>query len=82
MRIVAAIGGSIIIKGYDYKKFHKYAEILRELSKEHEIFVIIGGGQPAREYIKVARDLGCGEAKCDDLGIELTRINAKLLILL
>jgi len=81
MRIVAAIGGSIIIKGYDYKKFQKYAEILKELSKNHEIFVVIGGGQPARDYIKVARDLGCGEAKCDDLGIELTRINAKLLIL-
>ena len=81
MRIVAAIGGSIIIKGYDYKKFQEYSKILRELSKEHEIFVVVGGGQPARKYIKIARDLGCGEAKCDDLGIDLTRINAKLLIL-
>ncbi|MDR2966586.1 MAG: UMP kinase [Methanobacteriaceae archaeon] len=81
MRIVAAIGGSIIIKGYDYKKFQEYAEILIELSKEHEIFVVVGGGQPAREYIKIARDLGCGEAKCDDLGIEVTKLNAKLLIL-
>jgi len=81
MRIVVAIGGSIIIKGYDYKKFQEYAKILRELSKEHEIFVVVGGGQPAREYIKVTRDLGCGEAKCDDIGIEVTRLNAKLLIL-
>ena len=81
MRIVAAIGGSIMIKEYDYKKFQEYGKILRELSKEHEIFVVIGGGQPAREYIKIARDLGCGEAKCDDIGIEVTRLNAKLLIL-
>jgi len=81
MRIVAAIGGSIIIKGKDFKKFQEYSEILKELSYEHEIFVVVGGGQPAREYIKIARDLGCGEAKCDDLGIEVTRINAKLLIL-
>ncbi|MCL2116635.1 MAG: UMP kinase [Methanobrevibacter sp.] len=80
MRIVAAIGGSIIIKGKTYKKFQEYSEILKELSCEHEIFVVVGGGQPAREYIKIARDLGCGEAKCDDLGIEVTRLNAKLLI--
>lgn len=81
MRIVAAIGGSIIIKGYDYKKFQDYAKILNELSKKHEIFVVVGGGQPARDYIKIVRDLECGEAKCDDVGIEVTRLNAKLLIL-
>ena len=81
MRIVVAIGGSIIIKEKDFKKFQEYAEILKKLSNEHEIFVVVGGGQPAREYIEIARDLGCGEAKCDDLGIEVTRINAKLLIL-
>lgn len=81
MRIVTAIGGSIIIKGYDYKKFQEYAEILRKLSKEHEIFVVVGGGQPAREYIKIVRDLECSESKCDDVGIEVTRLNAKLLIL-
>ncbi|MCL2156933.1 MAG: UMP kinase [Methanobrevibacter sp.] len=80
MRIVAAIGGSIIIKGKTHKKFQEYSKILEELSYEHELFVVVGGGQPAREYIKIARDLGCGEAKCDDLGIEVTRINAKLLI--
>ena len=80
MRIVAAIGGSIIIKGKTHEKFQEYSEILKELSCEHEIFVVVGGGQPAREYIKIARDLGCGEAKCDDLGIEVTRLNAKLLI--
>ena len=81
MRIVAAIGGSIIIKGYDYKKFQEYANVLRDLSKEHEIFVVVGGGQPARDYIKIVRDLECGEAICDDVGIEVTRLNAKLLIL-
>ncbi|MBZ9570332.1 UMP kinase [Methanobrevibacter sp. TMH8] len=81
MRIVAAIGGSIIIKDYDYKKFQEYAEVLKKLAEEHEIFVVVGGGKPAREYIQVVRDLDCGEAKCDDIGIEVTRINAKLLLL-
>jgi uridylate kinase len=81
MRIVAAIGGSILIKDYDYEKFQEYAEILGKLAEEHEVFVVVGGGKPAREYIQIVRDLDCGEAKCDDIGIEVTRINAKLLLL-
>ncbi|WP_297980258.1 UMP kinase [uncultured Methanobrevibacter sp.] len=81
MRIVAAIGGSILVQNYNAEKFQEYTEILKELSKEHEIFVVVGGGRPARDYIGVARDLGAGEAKCDDIGIEVTRLNAKLLLL-
>jgi uridylate kinase len=81
MRIVVAIGGSIIIKDKDYKKFQEYSNILKDLSKEHEIFVVVGGGIPAREYIKIARDLKANESQCDNIGIDLTRVNAKLLIL-
>ena len=81
MRIVAAIGGSILLQDYSAERFKKYAELLKEQSEEHEIFVVVGGGKPAREYIGVVRDLGAGEAKCDDIGIEVTRVNAKLMLL-
>ena len=80
MKIVVAIGGSILLKEYDCKKFQEYSAILKDLSDEHELFVVIGGGKPAREYISVVRDLGAGEARCDDIGIEVTRINAKLML--
>ena len=81
MRIVAAIGGSILLQDYNAERFKKYAELLKEQNEEHEIFVVVGGGKPAREYIGVVRDLGVGEALCDDIGIEVTRVNAKLLLL-
>ena len=81
MRIVAAIGGSILLQDYNAERFKEYAKLLKELSEEHEVFVVVGGGKPAREYIGVVRDLGAGEAKCDDIGIEVTRVNAKLLLL-
>ncbi|AMK14924.1 UMP kinase [Methanobrevibacter olleyae] len=81
MRIVAAIGGSILLQDYNAERFKEYAEILKELSEEHEIFVVVGGGKPARDYITAVRNLGAGEAKCDDIGIEVTRLNAKLLLL-
>ena len=80
MKIVIAIGGSILLKEYNCKKFQEYSSILKDLSKEHELFVVVGGGKPAREYIGVVRDLGAGEAQCDDIGIEVTRLNAKLLL--
>ena len=81
MRIVAAIGGSILLQDYNAERFKEYAKLLKELSQDHEMFVVVGGGKPAREYIGVVRDLGAGEAKCDDIGIEVTRVNAKLLLL-
>ncbi|MFM5882925.1 UMP kinase [Methanobrevibacter gottschalkii] len=80
MKIVIAIGGSILLKEYDCKKFQEYSAILKDLSTEHKLFVVVGGGKPAREYINVVRDLGAGEAQCDDIGIEVTRINAKLML--
>jgi len=80
MKIVIAIGGSILLKEYNSKKFQEYSTILKNLSKEHELYVVVGGGKPAREYISVVRDLGAGEAQCDDIGIEVTRINAKLML--
>ena len=57
MKIVVAIGGSILLKEYDCKKFQEYSEILKSLASEHEIFVVVGGGKPAREYIGVVREL-------------------------
>ncbi len=80
MKIVITIGGSIIIKDHDYKKFRDYAEVLKDINEENEIFVVVGGGTTARDYIGIARCLGVSEAMCDDIGIEVTRLNAKLLI--
>lgn len=74
------IGGSIIIKDHNYKKFQDYATALRGMAAEHQIMVVVGGGRTARDYIGIARDLGASEALCDDIGIEVTRLNARLLI--
>ncbi|WP_295723107.1 UMP kinase [uncultured Methanobrevibacter sp.] len=80
MKIVIAIGGSILLKDLSARRFKIYGELLKDISSEHKIFVVVGGGIPARNYIKVVRDLGCGEAQSDSIGIEVTRINAQLLL--
>lgn len=81
MKIVVTVGGSIIIKDSNYKKFKNYADVLKNMNNEHDLFVVVGGGKPAREYIGIARDLEVSEAACDDIGIDVTRLNAKLLIM-
>jgi uridylate kinase len=77
---VITIGGSVIIKDHNYKKFQDYATVLRDMSAEHQVMVVVGGGSTARDYIGIARDMGASEAICDDIGIEVTRLNARLLI--
>ena len=42
MKIVVAIGGSILLKEYDCKKFHEYSEILNgKINKFIEIIQIL-----------------------------------------
>lgn len=81
MKIVITIGGSIIIKDNNYKKFKDYANVLKEMNNKHQLFIVVGGGKPARNYIDIARGLKASEAACDDIGIDVTRLNAKLLIM-
>jgi len=79
MLIVLSLGGSILAKNLDPDRFLKYAEVLRNVSKNHTLIVITGGGESARQYIGAARTMGADEVTCDYIGIEVTRLNARLL---
>ena len=57
MIFVYSLGGSILA-GKDPESLRQYAEALKELAKEHQIYVVVGGGRIAREYIEKARALG------------------------
>jgi len=78
--IVISIGGSVIVsEDADVSFFKKLVNLLNKLSSKYKIFIVIGGGKTARKYIKLGRELGLSEETLDDLGIKITRINAKLL---
>ncbi len=80
MKIVVSVGGSVLARALSPEKFRSYAAALKDISKKNAVFIVTGGGKAARDYIGVARDLGADEATCDLIGIELTRLNARLLI--
>lgn len=80
MKVVLSVGGSILAKELHSERFKSYASVLKEIAKKNVIFIVTGGGQAARDYISVARELGADESNCDLIGIEITRLNARLLI--
>ncbi len=77
MKVVISLGGIFF---EDAESIKKVAEVLEALAKSYKLYIVTGGGETARECIKIARNLGANEATCDYIGIDLTRVNAKLLI--
>ena len=79
--IVVKISGSFI-QPRRLDTIKKYSEVL-VYAWQHEAvrpIVVVGGGDVTRQYIKSCRELGASEAILDLIGIEITRINARLLI--
>lgn len=58
----------------------KYATMLVDISGQVQPVVVAGGGKVARHYINIARGFGSDEASLDIMGIEVSRLNARLLI--
>ena len=81
MRVVICIGGSVLAPGLEADRVEAHADTIDELvGAGHEVAAIVGGGSVARQYIGTARDLGATEYDLDTLGIDVTRLNARLLI--
>ena len=81
MRVVISIGGSVLAPDLEPDSIRAYAEAVETLlGSGVELGLVVGGGTVAREYIETARDLGENEIALDELGIAVTRLNARLLI--
>jgi uridylate kinase len=83
MRITLCVGGSVLAPdGPDTDFTKRLAEIIRRLKQDgHELSIVVGGGGPARLYIEAGQRLMIPSLKLDELGIAITRLNAKFLIL-
>ena len=78
MKIVLSLGGSVF--GMSAERIRRFADVIEDVAREHKFFVVVGGGKTAREYIGIARELGADNTFCDYIGIEVTRLNARLLV--
>ena len=81
MSYIIKMGGSLL--------FNKEGTIKIDLIKEFATLVknsgvvggiVCGGGIIARKYIQAARKLGVNESNLDQYGIEVSRLNSKIII--
>jgi len=78
--VVVSIGGSVLLTGEgDREYLAQLADLLKRLGGALRLVVTVGGGRTAREYIGIGRDLGLTEFELDEIGIEVTRLHARLL---
>ena len=80
--VAVSLGGSFLVKenGVDVAMARDLAALLTRVSRERRVLAVVGGGAPARTYIQGARSLGAGETTLDELGIAITRCNARVLL--
>ncbi len=78
-RLVLSLGGSVLIPSINENRIAQYVPILRHLGMRFQLYIVVGGGGEARQYIQAAREVGADEAVCDEIGILVTRLNATLL---
>jgi uridylate kinase len=81
MRLVVRIGGSVVASPPNTELMGKYADLIKTIKTQgHEVAVVIGGGALAREFIKIARDLGLEMQAQDEIAISCSRLFAQLFL--
>ena len=78
MKAVIKLGGFAFPNRPEKPLLKEYVKLLTGLAREHRLVVVTGGGEVARAYISVAREMGVSESLCDQLGILASRLNARL----
>lgn len=79
IKIAISVGGSVIGElNLEYVK--KLSTMLIKFSDKYKFYLVTGGGEIARRYIDACRAFGTDESYLDNVGIDATRLNAKVLI--
>ena len=82
-KIVIKLGGSLLFsKSYEInvKKITEFCNIIIEKKDFDKLVIICGGGLIARKYIDAVREFQENEALCDTYGIDISRLNSRLMI--
>jgi uridylate kinase len=80
LKAVIKLGGFAFPREDRKPLISEYVKLFGELAGKHQLVVVAGGGQIARDYIQVAREMKVPESLCDHLGILVSRLNARVLV--
>ncbi len=80
-KVIIKLGGSFLFHGGPNTKYLKdISDMVRRLSDKYQFTVIVGAGETAKNYIEAARVMGTNESYFDLIGIDVSRVNARLFI--
>lgn len=81
MRLVVRIGGSVVASPINTKLISEYADLIKTVKAQgDDVAVVLGGGALAREFIKIAKDLGLDMQAQDEIAISCSRLFAQLFL--
>jgi len=81
--IVIKFGGSLLFSEegtINYKKITEFCDLIKNDKNYDSIVIVCGGGKIARQYIKAIREFTENEILCDMIGIDISRINSRLIV--
>jgi len=82
MRVVVRVGGSVVASPLNAQLIGEYVDLLKTLKRQgHEVVAVVGGGSLAREFIRVAAELGLEETRRDWAAIHVSRLLSQLFVL-
>jgi len=77
--VVISLGGSIIVPDeVDFDFLSKFKKVILNISKKKKVVICAGGGKTARKYIQGLEKINATKHERDWIGIEVTRLNAKI----
>ena len=81
--IVIKFGGSLLFSErgtINYEKITEFCDLIKNNKNYNSIVIVCGGGTIARQYIKAIREFTDNEVLCDMIGIDISRINSRLIM--
>ena len=81
--IVIKFGGSLLFSEggtINYEKITEFCDLIKNDKNYDSIIIVCGGGTIARQYIKAIREFTENEILCDLIGIDISRINSRLIV--
>lgn len=79
-RIVIKLSGSLFNFDTNSTQLNSYIQLIKKISNIYQPIIVTGGGKIARFYINLSRSLGMDESGLDLIGIQVSHLNARLLI--
>ena len=74
------LSGSLFSFDTTTKQLKEYVQLIKKIGEHYQPIIVTGGGKIARFYINLSREMGLDEAGLDLTGIQVSHLNAKLLI--